>query len=188
VFEQVRQSFREILASRLAPDDRRAVLGQMKDTLVRARIGVDDVRHGVESTRKRVEHEREELSTVRRRRELAERIKDAETVAVAGRYEEQVAERLRVMEQKLAAQEAELELLEREVAEMSEEFRKAANGIGVAPESMEDTAAREAERVADGGAEHLRSEFDAMSRAAERSRREAEADEKLAALKRRMGK
>jgi hypothetical protein len=54
---------------------------------------------------------------------------DAETVAVAARFEAQQAERLAVLERKLAAQEEELALVERDVAAMTAEFKRAAAGI-----------------------------------------------------------
>ena len=44
MFEQIRESFRSMLADATAPGERRAVLGEMKETLVRARLGVDDLR------------------------------------------------------------------------------------------------------------------------------------------------
>lgn len=176
-----------MLAGRLAPDDRRALVSQMKDTLVQARVGLDELRDGIAHTRTRVDNERRELETVRRRKTLAEGIKDAETVSIATRYEAQVTERVRVLEQKLAAQEAELGMLESEVAEMTSEFKRAAGGE-LPPTTRAEDAAREAELATDGGAAELKGELDAMGRAQTRARRESEADERLAALKRRMGK
>lgn len=177
-----------MLAGRLAPDDRRAVIAQMKGTLVQARVGLNDLRDSVAATRTRVENELRELETVRRRRGLAEKVGDAETVGVAARYEAQVAERVRVFEQKLAAQEAELSLVESEVEEMTTEFKSAAVGQGLPESTAGEAAAREVEEAIDDGAGQLRSDLDAMGRAHSRARREAEADERLAELKRRMGK
>lgn len=177
-----------MLAGRLAPDDRRAIIAQMKGTLVQARIGLDDLRESLASTRARVENERRELETVRRRKGLAEKVGDAETVGVAGRYEAQVAERVRVFEQKLAAQEAELTLAESEVEEMTTEFKAVAAGHGLPETTAGEAAAREADDAMDGGGARLRGDLDAMGRAHMRARREAEADERLAELKRRMGK
>lgn len=187
MFEQARQSFREMLAGRLAPDDRRAIIQQMKGTLVQARVGLEELRDGMTHTKSRIENERRELETVHRRRGLAEKISDAETVAVAARYEAQLVEKVRVLEQKLAAQEAELAMLESEVADMTAEFRKVAVGPDMPAVSPTDAAAAEVDAALDTGA-GLKSELDALGRAQSRAQREAEADERLAALKRRMGK
>lgn len=188
MFEHVRQSFREMLAGRIAPDDRRALVSQMKATLVQARVGLQELHDALAATAQRLEHEMRELDTVRRRRSLAEGINDAETVGIATKYEAQVAERVRILEQKRAAQEAELGMVSHEVEEMTAEFRRAAAGQDVALPSLDEAAAAEAERAVDDGAAGLRTELDALGRAQARARREAEADERLAALKRRMGK
>src|SRR4029450_10366672 len=88
MFEDVRRAFRDLLhGTPPSGDARRSILAQMRETLVQARMGPDDLRKGVEETRARLARERSELETVRRRRQLAEGIKDAETVAVAERYE-----------------------------------------------------------------------------------------------------
>lgn len=176
-----------MLAGRLAPDDRRALVSQMKATLVQARVGLQELHDALAATAQRLEHEMRELETVRRRRSLAEGINDAETVGIATKYEAQVAERVRILEQKRAAQEAELGMVSHEVEDMTAEFRRAAAGQDALP-SLDEAAVAEAERAVDDGAAGLRTELDALGRAQARARREAEADERLAALKRRMGK
>ena len=176
-----------MLSSRLAPEDRRAVVSQMKGTLVQARVGLKELEDGVAGTSTRVEHERRELETVRRRKAMAEQINDAETVTIASRYEIQVAERVRVFEQKLAAQLAELEMVKAEVEEMTTEFKSAATGSGAPATLPGEAAAREVDEALDNGAA-LQGELDALGRAHSRARRDADADERLAELKRRMGK
>ena len=71
MFESIRESFSELLGAARTPEDRRAAISGMKDTLVRARMGVDDLRGGVEVTRKQLAAEQKELDTVRRRKALA---------------------------------------------------------------------------------------------------------------------
>ena len=182
MFEQIRESFRSMLAGATAPGERRAVLAEMKETLVRARLGVDDLRDGVAKSRRRLEEERRELETVRRRLGLAQQIGDAETVAVAQRFEKQHAERVEILEQKVAVQERELSLIEAEVSEMTTEFRSALAGAnpGVRSTPLVDPLEDESSRLGD--------ELDGLARARARSAREADADDRLAELKRRMGK
>ena len=193
MFEDVRRAFRDLLhGTPPSGDARRSIIAQMRETLVQARMGLDDLRKGVEETRARLTRERSELETVRRRRQLAEGIKDAETVAVAERYEKQHAERAALLERKLETQEAELAMVEREVGEMNTEFKLAAAGAnpGVSAGSSSGATA-----PADPGADDvagdnagLRDEIDGLARARRRAEAESSADEKLAALKRRMGK
>jgi hypothetical protein len=182
VFEKLRASMRDLLDS-TPPHERGAALARMKDTLATARIGLGDLRTGLDQTRARLAAERGELETVRRRKGLAARISDSETVTVAARFEAHHAERVLVLERKLAAQEEELQLAEREVAEMGEELRAALRGgpSARAPESTLDPAdSTEAAAAAE--------ELDGLTRARARADRDAEAAAKLEALKRRMGK
>jgi hypothetical protein len=203
MFEHIRASLRALLDSAHSPADRRAVLTDMKETLVRARLGVDDVRKGVEEARARAVAARTELDTIRRRRDLAARIGDRETVEVAERFERMQAERVAVLEQKAEVQARELALLESEVAEMGAEFRRAAAGAsatptpgatravgdpsGALPDDAERAAAREVEDLLDPNAD-LSADIRRASREQAQRAREADADERLAALKRRMGK
>ena len=77
MFDEIRQAFRELLHGNVPPEGRRELISVMKDTLVQARLAQDDLREGVEVTRKRVERERMELETIRRRKWLAQGVCDA---------------------------------------------------------------------------------------------------------------
>jgi hypothetical protein len=192
MFDDVRQAFRDLLrGTPPSGDARRSIVAQMRETLVQARMGLDDLRKGVEETRSRLARERSDLETVRRRKQLAEGINDAQTVTIAERYEKQHAERASLLERKLETQEAELAMVEREVGEMNAEFKLAAAGANpgvsagsgaggpVVGESADDVTSENA---------GLRDEIDGIARARRRAEAESTADEKLAALKRRMGK
>jgi len=195
MFDDVRQAFRDLLrGTPPSGDARRSIVAQMRETLVQARLGLDDLRKGLEETRARLKRERLELDTVRRRKELAQGINDGETVIIAERYEKQHAERATLLERKLENQEAELAMVEREVAEMNAEFKLAAAGgtpgvsAGAPPRTPTDADVEEAVRETMGDSAGLRDELDGLARARQRASAEASADEKLAALKRRMGK
>jgi hypothetical protein len=186
MFEQLRASLRSLLDNSIAPAERRDALAGLKEALVHAKMGVDDLRKGVDASRARTVAAREELETIRRRKGLAARIKDAETVAVAERFEALQAERVAVLERKQDAQERELALAEREVAEMSADFRRAVAGVGsgsAVGDRHERAAQTEVDSLVSGG-----DEADAQRRADDRARRTADADARLAELKRRMGK
>ncbi len=189
MFENFRQSLRDLMDRSTPPEERRAGLAQMKQTLVQARMGLDDLRGGIAHTRQRLAAEQRELDTVRRRKGLAAGINDAETVALAEKYEALHAERTGVLERKLSAQEAELALLEREVGEMTSALKGALAGAttGTPLQGAEAAAAAELDAMLDDSA-GVAQEIDALGRASHRSAREAEADRLLAELKRKMGK
>lgn len=185
VFDEVRQAFRELLHGNVPPEGRRELIAVMRDTLVQARLAVDDLREGVEVTRKRLERERAELETIRRRKGLAEGVGDAETVTVATRFETQHAERVAVLEQKMAVQESELALLERDMAEMKEQLKAALAGVGSGMRSGTVDAATD---PLDEGRANVEQQLNDLKRAERRANANADADAALAELKKRMGR
>ena len=190
MFDKLRQSLENLVngAASASPEERRAAVSRMKETLVQARLGIEDLRGGVAETRRRLDAERAELETVRRRKGLAASINDAETVAVAERYERHHAERVQVLEQKLSAQEGEVMIAEREVEEMTRDLRAAVDARVGPTTAPGGTTAAAAERELDVDGAGAREELDAMARSRRRAERDATAEEQLAALKRRMGK
>ena len=190
MFDSFRQTLRDLMDRATPPEERRAGLARMKQTLVTARLGLDDLRAGVATTRTRFEAERRELETMRRRKGLAAGIHDAKTVALAEKYEVHHAERVAVYTRMLEAQEAELAIAERDVAEMSAELKGAMLGAapaGSAPSADERAAAAAADETA-GDSSRVAEEIDALGRSRARSERDADAERRLAELKRRMGK
>ena len=186
MFESFRQTLRDLMDRATPPEERRVGLARMKQTLVAARMGLDDLRGGVTATRQRLEAERRELETMRRRKGYAAGINDAETLTLAEKYEAHHAERVEVLTRKLDAQEAELAIAERDVAEMTAELKQAMLGVPNAP-SLDEQAAAEVDAALDDSSDIAR-DLDAMGRARARSQREADAEQRLAELKRRMGK
>ena len=186
MFDSFRQSLNDLMDRATPPEERRAVLTRMKQTLVQARMGLDDLRGGVAITRQRLDAEGRELETMRRRKVAATTINDAETIALSEKYEAMHAERADVLRRKLDAQEAELAMVDREVAEMTVELKQAMAG-GATTGSLTDDGLAEADAALDASST-VADEIDALGRAGRRSAREAEAEQRLAELKRRMGK
>ncbi len=194
MFESLRATIGDLLGGRVAPADRRAVIADMKRALVQAKMGLDDLKEGVELTKRRVAAEREQFETASRRRTLAEGINDAETAAIAAKYEAQHQERLGVLERKLDVQLAELGLVERDYDEMLAQLKQADRGVGGG------MAAGAHDRMMGGAGglsdaelglrtdAPLNSELDALGRARQRADREAGADAALEALKKKMGR
>ncbi len=176
------------MARATRPEERRDVLARMKDSLVHAKLGVEDLRAGLDVTKRRVEAEQRELATVRRRGALAEGIQDQETVDLAAKYEAHHTERLDVLQRKLDAQERELALAEQELAEMNAEFKR--HAVGAVPPASTAGAGvgAGADPLAEETGEAAREELDALARARARATRDEDADRRLEELKRRMGK
>ncbi len=173
--------------------------------MVHAKLGLQDLRAGIAATEAKLRIERGELETVRRRQGLAAQIGDAETVAIAEKFGAQHAERVAVLESKLLVQQQELTLADRELEEMTSQLRLAASGIapgGIAPDvaAQREVDAFLSDDSSDGVSEHVRQErpIDGAERddafggtvpsRRTRAERESEAEDRLAALKRRMGK
>ena len=148
----------------------------MKHTLALARVARDDVRTAHALSIQKLASARTELATILRRGELARRIDDALTVAVAERFADSQRTTIAIFERKVAVQHEELVLTERTVSEMESEL-KSVTGIGPTPP---DGSAAEATT---GGAADP-ADFHGLDDAA----RAQSADERLAALKRRMGR
>jgi hypothetical protein len=184
VFDSLRRSFDELISRATKPEERRAIAARMKDTLVQARIGLEDMRDGLKAAKQRLVLEEKELETVRRRKQLAEGISDKETVDLAVKYEQMHVERVEVLRRKVEAQEAELGLAEREVGSMTAELRQAMAG---APLPQGAAPATDAE-LGLGNDTSLNDEIDSLGRTRARQDREADADRRLEELKRRMGK
>ena len=185
MFDHFRQTLERLVNRAAPPEERRALVSEMRDTLVRARAGVHDLRDALETARKRLLHEQQELATVQRRKTLAQGISDAETVAVAERFEQHHQERIAVLQRKVDVQEAELALAEREVAEMTEGLKKAMAGIGPGPAPSPDAAMRDLDQELSPDPS---SEIDGLRRQRERAARDEDAVRRLEELKRRMGK
>ncbi len=193
MFESLKETIDDLLGGRVHAGDRRAVINGMKQALVLAKLGVEDLEKGVVTTRGRLESERRELETAERRKGLAEGINDAETVAIAGKFAEQHAERIAVLERKLEAQEAEAALARRDYDEMLVQLKSASSGAGSVGSGGAGAAPAGTAR-APSDAElglpddaNLRAELDAMHRQRAREDKDAEATARLEELKRRMG-
>lgn len=188
MFEQLRDALRGF--SGASPDERRQSVYAMKDALVHAKLGVRDMKESVAVTERRIAGEREELATVERRLGLAAQINDQETMDIAERFRAQHAERLAVLETKLMSQQQELSLMERELEDMTVQMRRAMSGLPINPSAnIERDAMREVDDVlSDNPAGTDNSTMEPENPRLSRAEKEAAADDRLAALKRRMGK
>jgi hypothetical protein len=188
VFEQLRRSLDELLAKATKPEERRTIVARMKSTLVQAKVGVDDLHDGLAKSRRQLDAERKELETVKRRKQLAVDIKDAETVTIAERFEKQHAERILVLEEKIAVQTREVELADRELQEMKDELRQAMLGApGGGTPAVSEESDDPLEDVLGKSDAATQAELDSLARARAREARDADAARRLEELKKKMG-
>ena len=182
-FHNFRKSLEDLMSRATPPDDRREIARRMRETLVQAKVGLAEIRESLEKARARLASEERELETVRRRRQLAQDINDAETVNVANKYEATHAERVDLLRKKVAIQEDEVRLAEVDVTTMTADLRAAASGTGEFAPHVPTTVMPD-----DDDGAPLASEIDRLGRDRARAERHKDAELKLEELKRRMGK
>lgn len=187
MFDSLKAAIQDLLHGNVAPGDRRAAISEMKRALVSAKLGVEDLREGVEQTRRKLAVAREQLKTVQRRKTLAEGINDAETVTLAAKYEQQHAEHAAVLERKLEAQEAEASLAERELGEMMTQLKSANAGVGSGAPSGGPSAGPTDEELGLPDDAKLHAELNNLARQRARAESDVAADAMLAELKKKMG-
>ncbi len=163
--------------------DPRAYAAGLREALVEARLGITEMRRALVSAEAELQSERKQLADAERRGLLAAAVPDAETVAVAERFAVRHRERILVLERKVVVQRDELALTEREVQEMTAQWRRASQG-GPRSESL-DAAWRDLEAA---GASRSTDESDRMAADLDRRKREEVVEAQLAYLKRKMRK
>ena len=204
-FQEAVENMQRELDAGATPDSVRRLIRSMEGEAARTKASLEALKKDLETTRKRMRREQESAETCRRREAMAIEIGDEETAALAAKYAVSHGERARVLADKARAIEAEAKLLDAEYREMLEQTRRAHARASALSASAGRTRARKSVAGADdlfarmdgmageaGGDERLgeaaESLFgDAGSVVDERAMREAEADARLAELKKRMG-
>ncbi len=193
MFERLREAIEAVLESATAAGDAGGAAGRMQEAVVDARVAVDEMRARVADTERKLSREREQLEDAERRSKLADGVGDGETVEIADRFAAKHREHVTVLARKLDAQKAEIELAERELAQMREQLKQVrARSLDRGVSEQVESAWRTIESA--GGArpdldsrdldprdDLLRSQMDAEAR-------EAKANEQLRQLKKKMGR
>lgn len=188
MFENLRRKLEAAMAAATKAEDPRAVVGRMREALIEMRAAIGPMRDALDTAERQLAVSRAELETAQRRRALAADINDAETVSVADRYAAKLMERLGVLEQKAAAQRAELALAEQELAEMNGQFEQAVKQRGGAAADQSAQAAWQSLGQAGMDRPGTDTDDDLLRGRMDRAALEAEAAARLDELKRRMGK
>ena len=188
MFERLRDSLRAALEAATPPGDLRDLARLMREAVVEAKVAVQEMHEARSRTERELAAERQRLADAERRGRLAGEIQDAETVEVAGRFVTKHRERVAVLDQKLAAQQAELALAERDLTEMHAQLKAAEQGRPQrAGERSTEAAWRDIEAA--GGARPGTDVQDELLKAdLDRVQREAAAERQLEELKKKMRK
>lgn len=179
MLDRLRAALGALLDRAALPVDGGVVVVRLREVLVETRVAIAKLRSGRAATERALVDERRHLADAERRGRLAAGIQDQETAEIAARFAARHRERMAVLERKLEAQGAELALLEREYDEMKAQLREVERSRPVREAAWRVERARRS--VAAAGGDELDGEFDRLAR-------EAEAADRLEALKQRMGK
>ena len=125
VFKRSVAAFREELSTREPEDQVAELLAAMRKELVAARAAIPEFEADLARTRADLAAERDALAQCERRRDLATRIGDTETVRIAEEFAGKHRVRIDVLVQKVIAAEAELDLQRREAEEMKKRYQEA---------------------------------------------------------------
>jgi phage shock protein A len=125
IFRRSVDAFRSELSAREPEDQVAELLSAMRREMVAVRASIPQLEEEAVRLRADLERERSALADTERRRTLAERIGDEETVRIAAEFAGRHRERIQVLEQKIAAADAEVALRRREADEMVHRYREA---------------------------------------------------------------
>src|SRR5688572_20286282 len=132
MLNEIRRIFRKSIeafraeANLHAPEDQIAeLLGAMRRELVAAKAAIPEFEEDAARFRAELAREREGLAQCERRGAMAEKIGDADTVRVAGQFAARHREKIAVLEQRVAAADAQLALHRREADEMLQRYKEA---------------------------------------------------------------
>lgn len=197
----------------VSDDDVHRLIGAMRDELVETKARLPELEELLESQIRQADREKEQAAVADRRAAQAEEIGDTETVEIARRFAAQHRQRLEVLVMKAETTRAEIVQTRDEIGQMTEQLKDAMtrrDTLGVQQrraKAIENRASRfdsvdDFDRMAekmegasdvDEARRNLDRELDPLSEPSprdyntEREIREANAEEMLRELKRRMG-
>jgi hypothetical protein len=180
VFDGLKARLDRLLREHTSSDPRGYAAG-LREALLEAKVGLTTMREALEASERELQAEQKLLVDAERRGRLAADVPDAETVALAQLYAERHRSRIEVLTRKIAVQHDELALAQREIEEMSSQYRAAAGGR---ISSSVDAAWRDLESA--GGARP--SSEDRLQQEVDQQRLQKTIDAQLAYLKKKMGR
>ncbi len=187
MLEGLRARLEQLLADHTMPGDPRTRATQLHAALLDTKVAIGSMREALATTERLLAAERQLLIDAERRGALAAQVPDPETVAVAEQFVTRHRERAAVLEKKFAAQQEELGLAERDIAELSRQYRDLRQGTGPARTTAQEAAWRDLE-AAGGVRPETDLDGELLKSQVERSQMDAAVQAQLDHLKKKMGR
>ena len=188
MFDKLKDAINRALAASTPAPDAKAQGGLLKEAAVEAKSAVTVMQRDLKLAEQQLAVERQQLEDVVRRAEQAKQINDQETVDVATRFQAKHEEKVRVLEQKVEAQRAELALAEKELGEIMGQLKAVKDSAPADANSKIESAWRAMQSAGGARPGDELEEHELLKSNVDRAAREATADQQLQELKKRMGK
>lgn len=187
MFEGLKARLERLLADSTPPGDPRARTAQLHAALLETKVAVGSMRDALVATEAALKLERQQLEDAERRGRLAAQVPDPETVAVAERFAERHRERVGVLEKKVALQQEELRLAERDLEQLATAYRASRLGTEAGRTPQQEAAWRDLE-AAGGARPETDVEGELLKSQLSQAQMDAAVQAQLDHLKRKLGK
>lgn len=144
--DDLRARLDQLLGDLQRAGDARTAASGLFEAMVETKTAIAGLREALATTGRELAVERQHLADAERRGRLAADIEDTETAALAETWTSRHRERVTLLERKQAVQQDELAYAERQLEEMSNQYRQAKPGVGLDREAQ---AARVQQQLAD---------------------------------------
>jgi hypothetical protein len=127
--DDLRGRLDEILGRLERAGDARGAASGLFEAMVETKTAISQIREAHAATTRELAVEQQHLADAERRGKLAAEIQDTETAQLAEIWTTKHRERVALLERKLAVQQDELTYAERQLEEMSNQYRQAKTGV-----------------------------------------------------------
>ena len=173
--DDLRARLDEILANLERAGDARTAASGLFDAMVETKTAIAGLRDAIAATTRELAVEQQHLADAERRGKLAVDIQDNETAELAEIWTTKHRERVALLERKLAVQRDEMVYAERQLEEMSNQYRQAKAGVPPGAATSAPSIAEDPELAREG----MRLDREAQA---------ARVQQQLADLKRKLGR
>lgn len=187
MLEGLRARLEKLLADHTVPGDPKARAAQLHAALLEMKVALVNLREALVATEAGLRSERRQLDDAERRGRLAAQLPDPDTVLVAEQFATRHRERAAMLEKKLQLQQEELALAERDLEQLTAEYRRTRQGTEPGRTPAQEAAWRDIE-TAGGTRPETDVNDDLLRGELERKQMDRAVDAQLDQLKKKMGK
>lgn len=187
MLEGLRARLEKLLADHTAPGDPKARAAQLHAALLEMKVALATLRDALTATERALDSERRQLADAERRGRLAAQVPDPDTVQVAEQFTARHRERTAILEKKLQLQQEELALADRDMEQLTAEYRKVRQGTEDGRTPVQEAAWRDIE-TAGGTRPETDVNDDLLRGQLERKQMDKAVDAQLEELKRKLGR